>query len=55
LPIHDQPYLVERFGFQPDDFPVTQDLGQRGLALPFSGQMSEEQVEQVCRTLQAVI
>ncbi len=51
LPIHLQPYMVERFGYCPGDFPVTEDLGQRGLALPFSGKMSEEQVDQVCQAL----
>jgi len=55
LPIHLQPYMVERFGYQPGDFPVTEDLGARGLALPFSGVMTEEQVDLVCRTLQAVL
>jgi dTDP-4-amino-4,6-dideoxygalactose transaminase len=55
LPIHLQPYLVERFGFRPGDYPVTEDLGARGLALPFSGKMSEAQVDQVCRALQAVL
>ncbi|MDR3576608.1 MAG: DegT/DnrJ/EryC1/StrS family aminotransferase [Anaerolineaceae bacterium] len=51
LPIHLQPYMVERFGYCPGDFPVTEDLGRRGLALPFSGKMSERQVEQVCLAL----
>ena len=51
LPIHLQPYLVERFGYRPGDFPVTEDLGSRGLALPFSGKMSEDQVEIVCQAL----
>jgi len=51
LPIHLQPYMVERFGYQPGDFPVTEDLGARGLALPFSGVMSEEQVGLVCQAL----
>jgi perosamine synthetase len=55
LPIHLQPYMVERFGYQPGDFPVTEDLGQRGLALPFSGVMSEDQVDQVCRILEKVL
>ncbi len=55
LPIHLQPYMVERFGFQPGDFPVTEDLGARGLALPFSGKMDEGQVERVCRALQAAL
>ena len=51
LPIHLQPYMVERFGYKPGDFPVTEDLGERGLALPFSGVMTEDQVELVCRAL----
>lgn len=55
LPIHLQPYMVERFGYQPGDFPVTEDLGRRGLALPFSGMMSEAQVELVCEELAQVI
>jgi perosamine synthetase len=52
LPIHLQPYIVERFGYRAGDFPVTEDLGRRGLALPFSGVMTEEQVESVCRAIQ---
>ena len=51
LPIHLQPYMVERFGFRPGDFPCTEDLGKRGLALPFSGVMQEEDVEAVCSAL----
>lgn len=50
-PIHLQPYMRERFGYRAGDFPVTEDLGRRSLALPFSGRMSEEQVEQVCQVL----
>ena len=53
LPIHLQPYMVERFGYRTGDFPVTEDLGRRGLALPFSGVMTEEQVDFVCRTIHA--
>jgi dTDP-4-amino-4,6-dideoxygalactose transaminase len=51
LPIHLQPYMVERFGYLEGDFPVTEDLGRRGLALPFSGVMAEEQVEAVCTAI----
>jgi dTDP-4-amino-4,6-dideoxygalactose transaminase len=51
LPIHLQPYMQERFGYREGDFPVTEDLGKRGLALPFSGVMSEEEVESVCSAL----
>ncbi|OGO28688.1 MAG: polysaccharide biosynthesis protein [Chloroflexi bacterium RBG_16_52_11] len=55
LPIHLQPYMVTRFGYQPGDFPVTEDLGQRGLALPFSGVMSEAQVDIVYRALGEIL
>lgn len=51
LPIHLQPYMVERFGYRPGDYPVTEDLGQRGVAVPFSGVMPEAQVDYVCRVL----
>lgn len=53
VPIHTQPYMIERFGWREGDFPVTEDLGQRGLAVPFSGVMSEEQVEYVCQAIRA--
>lgn len=54
-PIHLQPFMVERFGYRPGDFPVTEDLGKRGLALPFSSVMTEEEVEIVCRALAAAL
>jgi perosamine synthetase len=55
LPIHLQPYMVDLFGYRPGDFPVTEDLGNRGLALPFSGKMTEAQVDTVCQTLHECI
>lgn len=51
-PIHLQRYMVERFGYRPGDYPVTEDLSRRCLALPFSGKLSEMQVERVCDYLQ---
>ncbi len=55
LPVHLQPYMVEKFGFEEGDYPVTEDLGRRSLALPFSGVMSEAQVEVVCRMLRDIM
>jgi dTDP-4-amino-4,6-dideoxygalactose transaminase len=54
-PIHLQPYMKEMFGYQPGDFPVTEDLGNRGIALPFSSVMTEEQVEIVCEVLEKLL
>ena len=47
-PLHLQPFMMERFGFRSGDFPIAEDLCRRGLALPFSSVMTEEQVELVC-------
>ncbi len=55
LPIHLQPYMVDRYGYEPRRYPVTEDLGARGLALPFSGLMTEEQVEIVSTILKEEI
>jgi dTDP-4-amino-4,6-dideoxygalactose transaminase len=51
-PIHLQPFYREKFGYQRGDFPVTEYLGDVCLALPFSGVMTEIQVDQVCVALQ---
>jgi dTDP-4-amino-4,6-dideoxygalactose transaminase len=54
-PIHLQPYMREMFGYQQGDYPVTEDLGKRSLAIPFSSSMSEEQVVFVCQALAEAI
>jgi perosamine synthetase len=54
-PIHLQPYMIDRFGYRSGDFPVTEDLGRRSLALPFSGVMTEDQVDLVCGELQKTL
>jgi dTDP-4-amino-4,6-dideoxygalactose transaminase len=54
-PIHLQPYMVERFGYRTGDFPVTEDLGARGLAIPFSSVMTEAMIEQVCQAIRQVL
>jgi dTDP-4-amino-4,6-dideoxygalactose transaminase len=55
MPIHLQPYMVSRFGYQEGDFPITEDLGKRSLAIPFSSVMTEEQVDYVCQSIEGVI
>lgn len=54
-PIHLQPFYVEKFGYRRGDYPVTETLGDTSLALPFSGVMSEAEVDYVCDTLEEVI
>jgi len=54
-PIHLQPFYREMFGCQEGDFPITESVARSTLALPFSGVMTEEQVEYVCESLVAVL
>lgn len=54
-PIHLQPYMIKQFGYRSGDFPVSEDLGRRSLALPFSSVMSEALVEEVCQALREEI
>ena len=54
-PIHLQPYMAQQFGFKEGDFPVTEYVSGRTLALPFHGKMTEEQVDRVVKVLDGVI
>lgn len=54
-PIHLQPFYREHFGYQRGDFEVTELLGDVSLALPFSGVMSESEVDQVCECLRVAV
>jgi dTDP-4-amino-4,6-dideoxygalactose transaminase len=54
-PIHLQPFYMEKFGYKRGDFPVTEYLGDVSLALPFSGVMTEEQVDYVCEHLMKIL
>ncbi|MPZ17002.1 MAG: polysaccharide biosynthesis protein [Luteitalea sp.] len=50
-PIHLQPFYRESFGYREGQYPITEDLGKRSLALPFSSVMTEQQVDEVCQAL----
>ncbi|HLE72961.1 MAG TPA: DegT/DnrJ/EryC1/StrS family aminotransferase [Anaerolineales bacterium] len=46
---------MERFGYRSGDYPIAEELCRRGLALPFSSVMTEEQVELVCAELEKAL
>ena len=46
-PIHLQPIYVERFGFRRGDFPETERIADRTLALPFFNALTVSQVDEV--------
>ena len=50
-PIHLQPHIREALGTGPGDFPVTERVSERTIALPFFTDMTREQVKAVASTL----
>jgi perosamine synthetase len=54
-PIHLQPYMVEKFGFQSGMFPIAEYVSARTLALPFFGSLSEAHINRVCDTLNRIL
>jgi len=54
-PVHLQPFYRERFGFKEGDFPVTEHVAARTLALPFYNRLTEEDQDLVVETLKSAI
>ena len=54
-PIHLQPYIAEKFGHKPGDFPITEYVAARTLALPFFGKLTGRQINHVCDTLEGIL
>ena len=54
-PIHLQSFYREMFGFQPGQFPVTEHVAERTIALPFFNTLTAAQVDTVVTTLAGAI
>jgi perosamine synthetase len=54
-PIHLQPFYVERFGYKRGDFPVTERVADKTLAIPFFNGLTEEQVDEVVAAIKEEI
>jgi perosamine synthetase len=55
VPIHLQPFYRNTYGYKPGDFPVTEAVAARTIALPFFSDMSLGQVDLVCTRLEEAI
>jgi len=51
VPIHTQPYVTERLGVGPGDFPLTEHLAARTIALPFFARISDSQIARIKASL----
>jgi len=50
-PIHLQPFYRKMFGYKEGNFPVTEDVAGRTIALPFFNNLQEEQIDYVVEKL----
>jgi perosamine synthetase len=54
-PVHLQPFMAKQFGFEKGDFPVTESVAERTIALPFYNNLSKDDIAFVCKTLKEVL
>jgi len=54
-PIHLQPFYVEMFGFKQGDFPVTEHISERTIALPFYNNLSDPEIGFVAQSLKEIV
>ncbi len=55
VPIHTQPYIMEMLGTRAGDFPVTERISARTIALPFFANISASQIERVRDALISIL
>jgi len=55
IPLHCHPYWRDRYGFQPEDFPVAYDVYQRAVSLPIYPNMSDADVARVIKTVKQIL
>jgi perosamine synthetase len=54
-PIHLQQYYREQLGHHEGELPITERIGARSFAIPFSTKMTEREADYVCETLKKLI
>jgi perosamine synthetase len=47
VPIHTQPYITEKLGTKSGDFPLTEHLAARTIALPFFARITDQQIARI--------
>lgn len=53
-PLHLMSYYRERYGLQPEDFPLSLEAYRSAVSLPLYADLSSQQIERVCASVRAV-
>jgi dTDP-4-amino-4,6-dideoxygalactose transaminase len=54
IPLHSSPYGL-KLGYKPDDIPITEDLGNRIVRLPFYTSLADEGLDYVIKNMKALL
>jgi len=54
-PIHLQPYYKKKFGYKEGDFPITERISERTIALPFYNNLTEEDISLVVDSFKGLL
>ena len=54
-PIHLQPFYKEKLGHKEGDFPITEEISKKTLAIPFYGDLKEEEMDYVINKLKEAL
>ena len=54
-PVYLQPFIADAYGLKEGDFPITDDVCKRTMALPFHNNLSKEDVQLVANELKATL
>jgi len=54
-PVHLQPFMAKQFGYKKGDFPITESVCERTIALPFYNNLTKDEVAIVCKALKEVL
>jgi perosamine synthetase len=54
-PVHLQPFMAKQLGHKKGDFPITESVCERTIALPFYNNLTKDEVAIVCKTLKEIL
>jgi perosamine synthetase len=54
-PVHLQSFMVKQFGFKAGDFPITEAVADRTIALPYYNNLTKDEIAIVCEELRKAV
>jgi dTDP-4-amino-4,6-dideoxygalactose transaminase len=55
IPLHLQPYYRDKYGYQPEDFPISYDNYKRIVSVPLHPRLSDEDVSRIIKAVKEVV